>query len=298
MHPENHLRGAMLMTLSALMFATMGMCIKLVSVYLTNEMIVFFRNFFGLLYLLPWLTKGGIRGLATQHLSIHIWRTITGLGAMYCFFYALAHMQLASAVLLNFSTPLFIPFFALLWLKESIPAQVRWAIIVGFIGIGLILKPGAGMFQSVALFGLASGILAALASVTVRQLSRTEPTTRIVFYYSTISTVISAIPLAWGWLMPDLKLWGLLILIGVLATSGQLLMTRAYAHAPAGRVGPFMYATVVFAAIFGWIMWNEIPDSYSFIGTALVVLAGILAIRRLNIVSSTDITLTDNDKAQ
>jgi drug/metabolite transporter (DMT)-like permease len=217
--------------------------------------------------------------LKTKNLRGHLGRGLAGVAAMYCYFYAIAHLPLAEAVLLNFSTPLFIPFIAHLWLGEKVSARIWAAIGVGFVGIVLILKPGLDLFTPVSLIGLASGLFAALAMVSIRRLTHTEPTLRIVFYFSAVCTAVSAVPLIWRWQAPDPGLWTLLILMGALASLAQLLLTRAYSHAPAAQVGPFTYSTVVFAAAIGWMFWGEIPDLLSFGGTALVCLAGIMTIR-------------------
>jgi drug/metabolite transporter (DMT)-like permease len=113
----------------------------------------------------------------------------------------------------------------------------------------------------------------------IRKLTDTEPAIRVVFYFSLASTLISALPLAWAWQSPAVNLWFPLILIGLLSTVAQVLMTQAYAQAPAAQVGPFLYAIVVFASLFGWAIWEELPDWFSFAGTLIVILAGILTIR-------------------
>lgn len=279
MYPENRARGAMFAIAAAFMFAAMGAVIKTASAHLPTELVVFFRNFFGLLALLPWLLRGGVRGLATQRFGSHVARALAGLAAMYCFFYAIAKLHLAEAVLLNFTAPLFIPFIALLWLRERVEHNVWWAIAVGFVGITLILKPGMDIFSPAALIGLASGALAALAVVNIRRMSETEPTTRIVFYFSIISVIVSALPLLWSWQTPGPQALALMAVAGIFATSGQLLLTRGYALAPAALVGPFTYSSVVFAALFGWLLWGEMPDTLNLTGAVLVCLAGIMAIR-------------------
>jgi len=278
-HADDLRRGALLMLASGLLFSAMGALVKHLSVQLPNEMVVFFRSAMGLLALLPWVLHRGISQLKTKNLRGHLGRGLAGVTAMYCYFYAIAHLPLAEAVLLNYSTPLFIPFIAALWLGEQVSMRLWAAIGVGFAGIVLILKPGLGMFTPVSLIGLASGMFGALAMVSIRRLSKTEPTLRIVFYFSAVCTAVSAVPLLWRWQTPDPALWTLLILMGVLASLAQLLLTRAYSHAPAAQVGPFTYSTVVFAAAVGWIFWGEIPDLLSFGGTALVCLAGIMTIR-------------------
>ena len=132
----------------------------------------------------------------------------------------------------------------------------------------------------VSLIGLSAGLFSALSMVNIRRLTRTESVTRIVFYFSFISTVVSAVPLLWRWQTPPPALWGQLIAIGVLSTLGQLLLTRAYAHASTAQAGPFIYTTVIFAGLIDWILWQETPDLLSFGGTALVCVAGILTLRQ------------------
>jgi len=279
MYSENLERGALFMMASALLFAGMSAIVRQLSHSLPNEMVVFFRSAMGLLALLPWLWHRGWPSLKTKHLSPHLSRGLAGLASMYCYFYAIAHMPLADAVLLNYSTPLFVPFIAAVGLGEHIPRRLWWTIGIGFGGILLILKPGHELFTPVSLIGVASGIFAALAMVSIRRLTRTEPVLRIVFYFSIICTAVSAVPLLWCWQTPSSELWLLLILMGGLASLAQLLLTRAYAHAPAAQVGPFSYSTVVFATLVGWLFWDEVPDVLSFFGALLVCLAGILAIR-------------------
>ncbi len=280
MRQENHRLGALFAVAAALMFASMGAAIKVVSVDLPNETIVFFRNLFGLLALAPLLLREGRGNLRTVCFRLHVLRGISGLAAMYCFFYAIAHLHLAEAVLLSYTTPLFAPLIALAWLGEPIPRRLRMAVMVGFAGVIFVLKPGPLSFSSVALIGLASGLFAALALITVRRMSGTEPIVRIVFYFGLISTLVSAVPLVWSWTGVNPRQLGLLLAIGMMATAGQLCMTKAYALAPAARVGPFTYASVIFAAVYGWLFWRQLPDVLSFAGTLLVVSGGALAFGR------------------
>ncbi len=275
---ENFARGALLVSASSGLFALMGAAIKLISPHLSLEMIVFFRNFFGLIALSPWLIRAGRAGLATRRLHIHGIRTLSGLAAMYCFFYALGHLRLSEAVLLNFSAPLFIPLIALLWLREATPPRLRWALGVGLIGVTLILKPTTGVLSPVALIGLASGLFAAFATVSVRNLSLTEPPERIVFYFGAMGTLVSGIPLLWNWHTPDLTHWGLLFGIGALATAAQVLLTRGISHVPAAHVGPFSYSTVVFATLIGWLAWGEVLDAFSLFGGLMVCAGGVLVV--------------------
>ena len=273
-------RGALFMVASAALFAAMGAGVKLAARELPNAMVVFFRNGVGLAVLLPLLLRKGLRGLHTRDVPGHIVRGLSGLASMYCFFYAIAHLRLADAVLLNQSVPLFIPLVGSLWLGERFPVRLWGVIGLGFAGILLILKPGTGLFTSVSLVGVSSAVLAAVAQVGIRRLTRTEPVTRIVFYFGLIGSVVSAVPAALAWRDPSPALWGVLLTMGALATAGQLALTRAYGHAPAAQVGPFIYVGPVFAGLLDWWIWNTLPDALFVAGAVMVVAAATLMLRR------------------
>ncbi len=267
------------MLASAALFAAMGAGVKLAARELPNAMVVFFRNGVGLAVLLPLLLRKGLRGLHTRDVPGHIVRGLSGLASMYCFFYAIAHLRLADAVLLNQSVPLFIPLVGSLWLGERFPARLWGVIGLGFAGILLILKPGTGLFTPVSLVGVASAVLAAVAQVGIRRLTRTEPVTRIVFYFGLIGSVVSAVPAALAWRDPSPALWGVLLTMGALATAGQLALTRAYGHAPAAQVGPFIYVGPVFAGLLDWWIWDTLPDALFVAGAVMVVAAATLTLR-------------------
>jgi len=279
--PDDLPRAALLMVTSALLFAAMGVMVKVAATHLPNTMVVFSRNLFGLMALLPWIVRLGWHGLRTRAWREHAVRGLAGLAAMYCFFYAIAHLQLAEAVLLNYSLPLFTPIIAGLWLHEKVPARLWRALALGFVGLLIILRPGIGLFRPAALVGLAAAVLCALAQVGVRRLTRTEPIIRIVFYFALISTVVSGLPVLRSWTTPERGLWPVLVALGVLATLGQIFLTRAYAQAPAAQVGPFIYTTVVFAGLLDWLIWGRraLPDPAFMVGAVLVCAAGILALR-------------------
>jgi len=272
--------GALLIVTGEWAFATMGAAIRVVSTEVDNAVVVFFRNAIGLLFFLPWLARPGWRGrLSTVWPRMHLLRGVAGLGAMYCFFYAIAHMPLAEAMLLKLSAPLFIPFGAYFWLGEDAPRLTRWAIVVGFAGVALILSPSFTAVAPVAAVALLGGLLAAVAKVTVRHLSGTEPTARIVFYFTFIGTTVSAIPLLWAWRTPSPHALGWLFAIAALATIGQWCLTRGLRQASAPRLAPFVYFSVVFAAAYGWLFWGERLAWSTVAGTALVAVAGLLATR-------------------
>jgi drug/metabolite transporter (DMT)-like permease len=273
--------GALFIVLGELCFATMGVGIRFVSAELSNEMIVCARNLFGLMLLAPWLLRRGVGNVATAVPGLHLLRATAGLAAMYCFFYAIAHMPLAEAMLLKLTAPVFIPLIAMLWLREQVTPLLWLALGIGFWGVAVILDPSfdgeTDIVSPVALIGLLGGLLAAVAKVTVRRLSRSEPPARIVFYFALFASVASSVPLLWAWQTPSAGAWLWLLGIAVSATLGQLCLTRGLSLAPASRMGTFGYFAVVFGAAYGWLIWDESLTWSLAAGTLLIAAAGLLA---------------------
>ncbi len=284
MNPSNSsvhpIRGGLYITAAALLFSTMSATVKLASETMPWPVVVFGRNLFGFVLLAFWVLGIRRESVRTGRLGIHILRAVFGLGAMYCFFFAIGHIPLAEAVLLTYTAPLLIPFLARLVLREHLPPTILLPVLLGFVGLLLILKPGTALFQPEAVVGLCSGIFAACAMVSIRGLSATEPTGRIVFYFAAFGSLISAVPAAPS--LPGLDGPALLLLLGLgtVASLGQICLTRGYASAPAGQVGPFIYTAVVWSSLIGWAFWGEELDALSFAGALLVCLAGILALRQ------------------
>jgi len=230
-------------------------------------------------FLLPWLVRQGRRALQTDDLGGHLVRGLAGVAAVACYFYAIARLRLADAVLLNQSMPLFIPLVERAWLGERIPSRLWGVLLLGFAGLLLILRPGSGVFEPAALVGLGSAVLASIAQVGIRRLTRTEPVTRIVFYFGLVASVVALPPAAYWWTSPSAKTWAILLLMGIFATVGQFTLTRAYVHAPAAHVGPFLYAGPVFAGLLDWLIWGRLPDALFVAGAVVVIASATLALR-------------------
>jgi drug/metabolite transporter (DMT)-like permease len=267
------------MVASALLFASMAATVRVASRELPNAPIVFFRHFIMLAFLLPWLWRQGREALRTEDFPGHLVRGLAGVSAVACYFYAIARLRLADAVLLNQSMPLFIPLVERAWLGERIPRRLWGVLALGFAGLLLILRPGTGVFEPAALFGLASAVLASIAQVGIRRLTRTEPVTRIVFYFGLVASVVALAPAVHWWKDPSPFTWAVLLLMGVFATLGQLTLTRAYLHAPAASVGPFLYVGPVFAGLIDWVVWGRLPDALFVLGALIVIGAATLALR-------------------
>ncbi|WP_413773003.1 DMT family transporter [Acinetobacter sp. ANC 4173] len=258
---------------SAFLFSIMGVCIRFASETVDNPTVVFFRNAVGLFIFIPMLFKQGLSFIKTDKLWMHTWRSMVGLAAMYGFFYAIAHLKLSNAMVFSYSSPIFIPLIAYFFLKERISQGMIVAAVVGLIGVLLVAKPDQGLFNSLSFIGLGACFLSAMAFVTVRALTNTEPPERIVFYFCIFGTLISSIPMYWHWRVFSLKELLLLITVGLLANISQLFMSYAYSLAPAGQIGPMNYIAIVFAGIWGFIFWHEIPDVFSILGISIILMA-------------------------
>lgn len=282
--PETQRRAAAYAVAAAFAMAIGATCVKGASASVAGPVVVFFRAAIGLLLMLPWLIRSGRAAIETRRFGGHVWRSVFGILSMYGYFHALGHLPLAEAVLLTYTMPLFAPFIGWLWLGERPPRRALPAALVGFVGIALIVKPGgAGLTTMAALIGALSGISAAAAMIGIRRISNTEPAPRIVFWFVALSTAITAVPLPWTWQMPDAPGWLWLFGVGAFATGGQVLLTKAYAAAPASYVGPFTYTSVIFAGALGWAIWGEAPDLLSVGGIVLVIgscLLTLMPVRR------------------
>jgi drug/metabolite transporter (DMT)-like permease len=277
---QSTLRGLALLSLSALLFATMGVFIRLASHTVGNELVVFWRNLTGCLLLLPLVALKGPGFLRTDKPWMHLWRALVGLAAMYGFFYAIGHLPLSSAMIFTYSSPVFIPLVAWLFLKERITPIMVAAAGLGLVGVLLVCKPTTGLLNPIALIGIGSSLLASMAFVTVRALTATEPATRIVLFFNLVSTAISAIPLLWAGRWLTGREYVYVIAAGILATLSQVVMSKAYSYAPAGRIGPATYLAIIIAGIYAWVLWGEVPDTAALGGATLIFVATLMCLSR------------------
>lgn len=269
------------MVVAGFLFGLMGVFVKLGAQYFTSAELVFYRSLFGLLVI--WLIVR-VQGLplATPAWKMHAWRGLSGFVALMLFFYAMVALPLATAVTLNYTSPLFLAFLSTLVLKERPHWPRMLAIALGFVGVTLLLRPTLHQDQAFAgLLGLGSGFLAGIAYLNVKQLGQMgEPEWRVVFYFTLISTVGGA-----AWMLAHrfhpVTPRGFLLLLGLgtTATLAQLAMTRAYRKGKTLAVGSLAYSTVVFAALWGIALWGEMLSPLSWLGIALIVLSGVIATR-------------------
>ena len=230
------------------------------------------------LMLLPWLCRHGPRGLATQRPLLHTVRSLGGWLGFTCYYLALPHIPLVDATLLRSAAPLWVPLVVLVGMQQRIPA-VRWiALLGGFLGVLLILRPGQDGIHGGHLLGVIAGLALAVSMATTRALSTSEPANRVLFYYFGISFVAST-PMGLAHLQPvsPQALAGM-VYVGLSIFVTMVLYTRAYSHAPTTLIAPLSYAAVPVAGLLDWWLWRQLPDGVALAGVALVMASGVLAV--------------------
>ncbi|CUS48768.1 MAG: DMT superfamily drug/metabolite transporter [Idiomarinaceae bacterium HL-53] len=269
-----------LVLLAEMCFAGVSALVKHTSELLPYEHLVFFRNLFALIILLPWLYRKRATAFRTEQPGLHMLRAFVGIAAMYLFFWVIATIPLAQATLVLLMAPFIIPIISHFWLKEAISARVIVTICVGFLGALIFLNPWAQSIHPMVFVALIAACFAAWTKTMIRKLSVTESPSKIVFYFSFLASILSALPLLVRWQPVPINAWIFIVSIGVLAVIGQLAMTRAFSIAPPSQVGVFTYSSVVFAASLGYLIWGEAITFYMVIGTLLIFVAGYFALRK------------------
>ena len=265
------MRAAWLMLGSTLSFGFMALAIRYATAYVPTQEVAFFRNAFGLLALLPMLLRPGRAPLKTQQLPRYFMRSAIGLASMLCAFWALGHLPMAQAVSLSYSTPLFVTIAAVLWLGETVRVR-RWAaVIIGFIGVLVIVRPGTGSFSAGSLVAVAAAVLSSVVATQIKQLTRVDGADTVVFYTYVFWVPLSLIPALFVWQWPSGIAWLWLALTGVLGTLGQLLWTRALRLGEVSALTPISFMQLPLVSVMAWLLFNEALDRWTVIG-ALIIL--------------------------
>lgn len=268
------------MLVAGALFALMGALAKLLTGQFSGAELAMYRSLFGLVAIgvfLLWRRET----LRTRFWKGHLWRGATGTISLVAYFYAMGKLPLATAITLNYTSPLWLTLLSALLLKERFSSRLVFATALGFLGVGMLLRPVVASDQAVVgMIGLASGFFAACAYVNVKKLGEAgEPAWRVVFYFSLIGTFGSALvqPLTGPFHAINAgNLWPLLG-VGLAATLAQLAMTRAYHSGNTLVVGVFAYSTVIFAALAGLVFFNEQLPLLAWMGMLVIIASGLLA---------------------
>ena len=242
--------------------------------------ISFARAAFALIAISPFLYRQGFAAFRTSHRALHIWRAVIGAFAMLCGFYALSNMALADVTALGFTTPLFATILAMIFLREAVGWRRGSAILVGFLGVLLMVRPGASAFEPVALVALTSAMLIAIAVIIIKKVPRSDSQVAMLFYFCIAAMIVSA-PLAYTvWQDPAPLQWVKLAAVGTVGIGSQYFLIRAFQIAETSFIAPFDYSRLIIAGLLGFVLFGEIPDEYSVAGAVVIAASTFYIARR------------------
>ena len=274
------MRGIVLMCLSTIAFSIMHGLVRFVSEVLPPFQIAFFRNIFGLAFLLPLLMRSRFAILRTKQIGLHALRGVINMAAMLMFFTALAISPIAKVTALGFTAPIFMAILAVLVLGERFRIY-RWsAIFLGFVGMLIILRPGLVAIDTGALLVIGSAALWAVAMIIIKIQSRTESSLTIVAYMGIFLGVFSIAPAVWVWQPFGLQTLGFMVLIGLFGSIAQMAISESLKETDSTALMPFDFLKLIWTAMIGVWFFSEIPDIYTWIGATVIFLSGLfIAIR-------------------
>ncbi|MFV3073095.1 DMT family transporter [Niveispirillum fermenti] len=283
-------RAILTMVVAVAMFSTMNVLVKWLGSSYPVTQVIFFRASIALVVILPLVHRaGGLASLRTARPLGHLARCLIGVTSMACGFTAITYLPLANAAAFAFTAPLWTTLLGLLILGE----RVRWrravALVVGFAGVLIMLRPDANLLREAmaggrvavgSLLALTSAALAACAMISIRRLSATEPSTTIVFYFMLSGSIIMGLACLPDFVMPTPTDALLFVALGVVGGVGQLLLTSAYRGAPVAVIAPFDYTAMLWATGYGYLIWSEVPHPMVALGALIVIGSGVYIIWR------------------
>ena len=272
--------GFLYMFLSIIGFSLMDVIVKWSVDYPVGQ-VLFFRGFFGIIFYFFIIPRERLHDFyKTKRPGLHSLRCIAGLIAIVAIFIALRKLPLATVVSISFAAPIFTTIFSIFLLSEKVGVY-RWlAVLVGFIGILIITEPGISNLNIYYIFPIIFCLGLSYVAITLRQLSTTEPVWLISLFFSIAITFLSFLTLPFGWVMPSFNHFLILSLVGIFGGVSNLWLSQSYKYSEVSLVTPLKYLTLVFAIIFGYFIWDEIPSIKTLIGAFLVIISTLIIFRR------------------
>ena len=279
MFSKNQL-GFLYMFLSVCAFSLMDIVVKWSDGYPLGQ-VLFFRGFVGALVYFLIIPKNRIKNFyVTKRAGLHFLRCFFGLIALLSIFTALRNLPLATVVSISFAAPIFTTIFSIFFLSEKV-GLYRWiAIFIGFFGVIIIAEPGLDDLNIFYVYPIIFCLGMAYVAITIRQLSKTEPVWLISLYFSIAITIASLTTIPNGWILPSFKDLIFLSCLGIFGGVANLWLSQSYKFSEVSLVTPLKYLTLVFAIIFGFFIWDEVPTFKTLIGATLVILSSIIIFRR------------------
>jgi len=279
---DNPVLGVSAMLLSVLLFSIMDTTVKWLGSTYPTQQIMFFRCLVALIPVsIIIFCRGGLGILKTRHAKLHLLRSVLGISAMGFAFYAFSLMQLADAISILHTTPLFMTALSVLLLGEKVGIH-RWsAVVAGFIGMLIVIRPGEGMLESGSLFMLVATFLIGFTTIIIRYLSAKDDPVCITFYFTLTGVVVSAAGMAlFGWVSPPPGDWIFLLALGLFGGTAQYLMTLSYRYCEIAVVAPLKFLSIAIGGLLAYFIWTEIPDLRSLTGIIIIVVSGLYTLHR------------------
>ena len=272
--------GFLYMFLSVCAFSIMDLIVKWSDDYPLGQ-VIFFRGFFGIVLYYFVIPKERIRDFYfTKRPLLHFSRCFFGLAALLSIFTALRNLPLATVVSISFAAPIFTTIFSIFFLSERV-GYFRWlAVFIGFIGILIISEPGLSSLNVYYIFPVIFVLGMSYVAISIRQLSSTEPVWLISLFFSAAITIAGLLTLPFGWIMPSFYDLTLLSMIGFFGGVANLWLSQSYKFSEVSLVTPLKYLALVFAIVFGYLIWGEVPSGKTLIGAILVIASSIIIFRR------------------
>ena len=272
--------GFFYMFISVCAFSLMDVIVKWSEDYPVGQ-VLFFRGFCGIIPILFLIPRDRYLDFyKTSRPFLHLKRCIAGLIALVSIFVALRNLPLATVVSISFAAPIFITIFSIFLLKEKV-GLYRWlAVLVGFVGIIFITEPGFSSLNLYYIYPIIFCLGLSYVAIAIRKLSSTEPAWLISFFFSFSIMLLSFLSFYQGWILPSLIDLFLLSMVGILGGIANLWLSVSYKYSEVSLVSPLKYLALVFAIIFGYFIWNEIPTSKTLLGALLVIFSSIIIFRR------------------
>jgi drug/metabolite transporter (DMT)-like permease len=280
--PDDHYGTAVAyLLLGVVAGLSLDLCAKWLLVDYSLPQFVFLRSVFGLsFFLLTARFYGGLGSLRTSRWKWHLFRTLLATGAMFGFFYGLSRMPLVNALTIAFTAPLFVTGLSVPFLGEHVGWR-RWlAVIVGFIGVLIVLRPGQGMFTPAAIGVIIAALCYAGLALTARKLAATESSFSLAVYVVTGPFLVSSSLLPGHFTMPTAGAWFLFVLAGLCSALAWVGIVGGYRRAPPAMLAPFEYTALIGAAIAGYLIWDEVPDVWVITGGLVIIASGLFIVYR------------------
>ena len=272
--------GFLYMFMSVCAFSLMDIIVKWSVDYPIGQ-VLFFRGFFGILFYFFIIPRDRLHNFyQTKRAGLHTLRCLSGLIALVAIFIALRKLPLATVVSISFAAPIFTTIFSIFLLSEKVGIY-RWlAVVVGFIGILVITEPGISQLNIYYIFPIIFCLGLSYVAISIRQLSTTEPVWLISFYFSLSITLLSFLTIPQGWVMPNLQDFILLSFVGIFGGVANLWLGQSYKYSEVSLVTPLKYLALLFAIIFGYFIWGEVPTVKTLAGAFLVIISTLIIFRR------------------